>query len=91
MNHANKPSRIPLTRTEQKCLAYVAEGWNDEQIGKALVLSRSEVESVLTITVSKLGVENRAAAVAKAARLGLFDNSINISPDRFGGDYSRSS
>jgi DNA-binding NarL/FixJ family response regulator len=91
MNHADTTSRIPLTRTEQKCLAHVAEGWNDEQIGKALVLSKSEVESVLAITLNKLGVENRAAAVAKASRLGLFGSSITFDPYRVGDGYNRSS
>ena len=91
MNHADSQSRIPLTRTEMKCLGYVAEGWDDEQIGKALILTKMEVEAVLAITLNKLGVENRAAAVAKAMRLGLLDTPIAIDPYRIGGDYKRSS
>ncbi|MBG19130.1 MAG: hypothetical protein CML31_04065 [Rhizobiales bacterium] len=80
MNHADRPSRIPLTRTELKCLRYVAQGWSDDEIGRSLILSRQEVESVLTNTINKLGTPNRSAAVAKADRLGLFSESLSGNP-----------
>jgi ATP/maltotriose-dependent transcriptional regulator MalT len=91
MNHPDQPFRIPLTRTELKCLGYVAEGWNDEQIGKTLTLSRLEVEAILAITVSKLGVENRAAAVARATRLGLLDGAVRLDHVRSAGGNQTSS
>lgn len=90
MNHSERHTPVPLTRTELKCLGYVAQGWNDEQIGKELILTRAEVESILNITVSKLGAGNRAAAVARASRLGMLDEDYRHPPFRQGG-YKRSS
>ncbi|TDH35933.1 LuxR family transcriptional regulator [Pseudohoeflea suaedae] len=89
MNHADRPSRIPLTRTELKCLGHVAQGWSDEEIGRSLILSMQEVESVLTNAVNKLGTPNRSAAVAKAARLGLFSDSLSGNPYPEGTDYKK--
>ena len=90
MNHADRPSRsIPLTRTELKCLGYVAQGWSDEEIGRNLILSRQEVESVLTNAINKLGMPNRSAAVAKAARLGLFNDSLSGNPYPEGSGHNK--
>ncbi|MAY60815.1 MAG: hypothetical protein CML29_01265 [Rhizobiales bacterium] len=90
MNHSDRRAPVPLTRTEIKCLSYVAQGWNDEQIGKELILTRAEVESILNITISKLGAENRTAAVAKASRLGMLDEDYRHPPFRQGGYKSSS-
>lgn len=71
MDFSNSPGIVPLTRTELKCLSYVAEGWSDTMIGKVLTLTDREVAAVIDVAMKKLGVSNRMSAIAKAARLGL--------------------
>lgn len=71
MNMSNHPGVVPLTRTELKCLALVSEGSTDEVIGRELTLSKKEVSQVMLVSLKKLGVSNRMAAIAKATRLGL--------------------
>lgn len=73
MDQSNTPDIVPLTRTERKCLEYVAQGWNDKQIGRALTLTEAEVATVLNVAIRKLRTSNRMAAIAKATRLGLLE------------------
>ena len=61
----------PLTRRELEVLAHVARGKSNREISKELHLSLSTVKTHLEHIFSKLGVNDRAQAVLKAAELDL--------------------
>ena len=63
--------RAPLTPRELEVLELAAEGEGARQIAAELVVSPSTVRTHFEHIYSKLGVRDRAAAVAKAMRLGL--------------------
>lgn len=65
-------SSSPLTRRELEVLALAANGLNGPAIAEALVLSPATVRTHFGHIYEKLEVCERAAAVAKAMRLGLF-------------------
>jgi two-component system nitrate/nitrite response regulator NarL len=60
-----------LTPRELEVLALAARGLAAKQIAKQLEITRSTVGTHLEHSYSKLGVSDRAAAVATAIRLGL--------------------
>jgi DNA-binding CsgD family transcriptional regulator len=66
------PGSSPLTRRELEVLALAANGLNGPAIAEALVLSPATVRTHFGHIYEKLAVCERAAAVAKAMRLGLF-------------------
>ena len=69
-----KERTIPLlTEREQEVLALLAEGKSAPQIGRLLFLATSTVKSHLGHLYEKLGVSDRAAAVAEAMRRGLIE------------------
>ena len=53
-------------------LQLVAEGLSNPDIGRRLVISRHTVHRHVSNIMRKLAVGSRAAAVARAAQLGLF-------------------
>lgn len=63
----------PLTRRETEVLALAAEGYGGPELAQALVLSPATVNTHFKNIYEKLDVRNRAAAVAKAMRLGVID------------------
>jgi DNA-binding CsgD family transcriptional regulator len=63
--------RPHLTPREQEVLELAADGLNGPAIARALVLSTATVRTHFGHIYSKLEVTDRAAAVAKAMRLGL--------------------
>jgi DNA-binding CsgD family transcriptional regulator len=63
--------RAPLTRRERQVLELASDGLNGPSIAKELVLSTATVRTHFAHIYRKLGVPDRAAAVAKAMRLGL--------------------
>ena len=65
--------RPNLTDREQEVLNYVAEGLSAPDIGKQIHLSTTTVKSHLHSLYEKLGVSDRAAAVAEAMRRGLLE------------------
>jgi len=73
MNLGNDLGFLPLTGTELHCLRGCAQGQSDQKIGEDLELTAGEVASVLNVVMLKLRVPNRLAGLAKAGRLGLFD------------------
>jgi DNA-binding CsgD family transcriptional regulator len=75
---------IPMTRTEMKCLCLCAEGQTDEEIGKRLELTASEVASVLSVVMLKLRAPNRMAGLAKASRMGLLDTDPDLEARKAG-------
>jgi two-component system nitrate/nitrite response regulator NarL len=60
-----------LTEREQEVLALVSEGYSAPDIGKRIHLSTTTVKSHLHSLYEKLGVSDRAAAVAEAMRRGM--------------------
>jgi ATP/maltotriose-dependent transcriptional regulator MalT len=61
-----------LTNREIEVLRLVAEGMNNQSIAERLFVSDHTVHRHLANILRKLSVSTRAAAVAQAARLGLF-------------------
>ena len=74
MNLENDLGFLPLTGPELHCRRGCASGETDAQIGEKLELTAGEVASVLNVVMLKLRVPNRLAGLAKAGRLGLFEN-----------------
>jgi two-component system nitrate/nitrite response regulator NarL len=62
-----------LTGREQEVLNLVAQGLSAPDIGKQIHLSTTTVKSHLHSLYEKLGVSDRAAAVAEAMRRGLLE------------------
>jgi len=73
MDYSNIAHVHPLTRTERKCLEFIASGYADAEIGKELILAPNEVKTVISVAMIKLGTKNRMSAVARATRLGILD------------------
>jgi two-component system nitrate/nitrite response regulator NarL len=64
---------LALTTREMDVLRLVAEGASAPAVGRALHLSTGTVKSHLTSVYEKLGVNDRAAAVAEAMRRGVLE------------------
>jgi len=62
-----------LTERESEVLQLIAEGLSAPQIGRQIHLSPTTVKSHLHTLYEKLGVSDRAAAVAEAMRRGLIE------------------
>ena len=65
--------RPQLTDREQEVLNFVAQGLSAPDIGKQIHLSTTTVKSHLHSLYEKLGVSDRAAAVAEAMRRGFLE------------------
>lgn len=65
--------RPVITDREREVLRLTAEGMSASQIGGALHVSPATVKAHLSSVYEKLGVSERAAAVATAIRLGLLE------------------
>ena len=65
--------RPPLSPREREVLVLIAEGLSAPDIAKRLHLSPATVKSHLQTLYEKLGVSDRAAAVASAMRGGLLE------------------
>ena len=63
----------PLTEREQQVLTMIADGLSAPQIAEQLHLSTTTVKSHLHTLYEKLGVSDRAAAVAEGMRRGLVE------------------
>jgi two-component system nitrate/nitrite response regulator NarL len=66
-------SRPRLSPREQEVLELIAEGLSAPSIAERLVLSTTTVKSHLQTLYDKLGVNDRAAAVASAMRQGFLE------------------
>jgi DNA-binding NarL/FixJ family response regulator len=67
-------ARVPdagLTRREADILSYLAEGFSNREISKALFLSEKTVKAHLAAIFRKLGVTNRTKAAMAALAMGL--------------------
>lgn len=68
----HEPSK--LTHREQAVLNLLIQGQANKEIAAVLCISQKTVEFHLTKIYAKLGVKNRAQAIAKAIELGLGKN-----------------
>lgn len=68
-----RTDRPGLSAREQEILGHLAEGRSAPEIAKLLYLSPATVKSHLRNLYEKLGVSDRAAAVAEAMRRGLLE------------------
>lgn len=70
INAAMRPPEVSyqLTQRELEVLALMAEGLNNPEIAERLYLSRSTVKFHISSILSKLGVSNRAEAIALALK-----------------------
>ena len=62
-----------LSDREAQVLQLIAEGLSNPEIGERLFISSSTVKTYVKSLLDKLGVNDRAAAVAEAMRRGLID------------------
>jgi two-component system nitrate/nitrite response regulator NarL len=69
----SEPGRPALSPREQEVLGLIAEGLTAPAVGRELHLSTATVKSHLKTLYEKLGVSDRAAAVAEAMRRGLLE------------------
>jgi two-component system nitrate/nitrite response regulator NarL len=67
------PERVVLSARESEVLRLIAEGMSAPDIGKQLHLSPATIKGHLHSLYEKLGVSERAAAVAEAMRRGLLE------------------
>ncbi len=68
-----RPDRPSLSERERQVLEMIAEGKSAPEIGRSLYLRPATVKSHLQSLYEKLGVSDRAAAVAEAMRRGLLE------------------
>jgi DNA-binding response OmpR family regulator len=61
----------PLTRREQEVLSLLADGLDQDEIARRLVISRKTVGTHIERILAKLGAHSRAEAVALAYKLQL--------------------
>jgi DNA-binding NarL/FixJ family response regulator len=65
---------LGISRREMQVLDAMSEGMSNAAIGRELYLSSNTVKSLARRVFCKLGVHERAHAVARAYRLGLFES-----------------
>jgi two-component system, NarL family, nitrate/nitrite response regulator NarL len=68
-----QPNRPSLSRREHEVLVLIAEGLTAPAVGERLHVSPATVKTHLKTLYEKLGVSDRAAAVAEAMRRGLIE------------------
>ena len=66
-------SKVALTERELEVLQAVARGERSKEIALAMGISERTVKAHIASIFSRLGVDNRAAAIAEAAKLGLLE------------------
>jgi DNA-binding NarL/FixJ family response regulator len=71
MGRMRAPAREPLSQRELEVLTLVARGTTNKEAAKKLFISEATVKTHLIHVYAKLGVKDRAAAVAVAFERGL--------------------
>ncbi|MBC3843566.1 response regulator transcription factor [Streptacidiphilus sp. 4-A2] len=76
---ASSPATLPaeaqgLTRREVDVVRLVAQGLNNRQVAREMVVSQATVKTHLNHVLAKLALEDRGALIAWAWRFGLVDN-----------------
>ncbi len=72
----DQPERPILSDRESQVLRLIAEGLTGPEIGERLYISSSTVKTHVKSVLEKLGVNDRAAAVAEAMRRGLISSGV---------------
>src|SRR6266550_1449151 len=67
------PVREPLTPRELELLRYLAEGYNNKEIARAMVLAEDTVKKGVQTLIAKLGATDRTHAVVLALRRHLIE------------------
>jgi DNA-binding NarL/FixJ family response regulator len=70
VSHVRQPRRDLLSSRETEVLALVARGLTNAEIGQQLTITEATVKTHLIRSFSKLGVNDRTAAVTSAIALG---------------------
>ncbi len=73
MRDRDRPDRPLLSERESQVLKLIAEGLSGPEIAERLFVSSSTVKTHVRSLLEKLGVNDRAAAVAEAMRRGLLE------------------
>ncbi len=71
LGRIREPTREPLSQREREVLTLVARGSTNKEAAKKLFISEATVKTHLIHVYAKLGVKDRAAAVAVAFERGL--------------------
>ncbi|GIJ44360.1 DNA-binding response regulator [Virgisporangium aliadipatigenens] len=71
MGRVRKPTAGPLSKRELEVLRLVADGSSNREAAAALFISEASIKTHLLHIYDKLGVRDRAGAVAEAFRRGL--------------------
>ncbi|MEJ5913102.1 response regulator transcription factor [Pseudokineococcus sp. 1T1Z-3] len=71
VSRVRQPAQEPLTPREREVLALVARGLSNRQVAAELVVGEATVKSHLLRVFSKLGVDDRTAAVMTAIERGV--------------------
>jgi len=76
---ASSPAMLPaeaegLTRREVDVVRLLAQGLNNRQVAREMVVSQATVKTHLNHVLAKLALEDRGALIAWAWRFGLVDN-----------------
>jgi DNA-binding NarL/FixJ family response regulator len=75
MSRVRTPASEPLSAREREVLGLVARGSGNREIARSLFISEATVKTHLVHVYEKLGVRDRAAAVAAAYEQGLLGRS----------------
>jgi DNA-binding NarL/FixJ family response regulator len=70
---ATAPVREPLTPRELELLRYLAEGYTNKEIARAMVLAEDTVKKGVQTLIAKLGATDRTHAVVLALRRRLIE------------------
>jgi two-component system, NarL family, nitrate/nitrite response regulator NarL len=73
LRERDRPAGSLLSERESQVLSLIAEGLSNPEIGERLFISSSTVKTYVKSVLDKLGVNDRAAAVAEAMRRGLIE------------------
>jgi two-component system, NarL family, nitrate/nitrite response regulator NarL len=73
LRERERSARPLLTERESQVLSLIADGLSGPEIGQRLFISASTVKTHVKSVLEKLGVADRAAAVAEAMRRGLLE------------------
>lgn len=71
MNRMRAPAEENLSAREIEVLQWVAKGYSNKEVGKALHISTATVKTHLIHIYNKLGVDDRTAAVTTALERGI--------------------
>ncbi|MEV4707441.1 response regulator transcription factor [Actinoplanes sp. NPDC049316] len=74
MGELRSPAREPLSQRELEVLGLIAQGCSNKEAASRLFISEATVKTHLLHAYAKLGVRDRAAAVAAAFEQGLLGN-----------------